>query len=212
MAQYAVKQRSIFDSLDYMNCGTKKKYNAATKYNKFVANILKPIRTDVTEVGMNEETFFNQYMYDCLANCSIGNIPNLLFSQIKYSLEAGVLSLHCETLPGDIERFFFSVNNSLRRGKSFEIMNIGAVFFIQTNDYPAKLICSGPIMVDQETTTVSNDLIFKFNTEETTISISAYHITYVLFVCDRVSNGTNIPSAKPYYCTQSIIQYYIYPL
>lgn len=188
---------------DYCNVPNNRKYNASSRYNRFMRGVMPEIRKTIGSTMPDMEDFWNQNGTAVLRYYSVGN-AEWFATGYQGSSSSGIVTVYVDVDDLVLQRVLAGANKRRSRSSMFTKVNIGCCGFIQELPIEgSELDILQPTMVDVSSIGVGSSLRFVFDIKANVVYRWPARAVLSFFVTDRVSDVSNAPLSIPQFCTSS---------
>jgi hypothetical protein len=209
VSQYVYNNMGLNDAVPYMNCQNNKRYNASSKYNRFISSALDCILPDwlnpsspdpIDVVAVSESN-----IWDILAKMSVGNVQFPAVTAINWELSGTTASIKI-VLPTSAEQALLNTcQKRLKSKQALTLMDFGAVLVIRDHQNTQTNYIGQPVMNNDEYLTPVYSFAFTIDGVSSIAAQRNIDVNIVLFCVKRFDETDIVPPSVPVLCTSNKI-------
>lgn len=188
---------------DYCNVPNNRKYNASSRYNRFLRGVMPQIRKTIGSTMPDEEDFWNEKGTGVLMYYSTGNVE-WFATGYQGSSNTDMVTIYVDIDDLVLRRVLANANKRRVKSSQFTNVNIGCCGFIQELPLEGSALdVLQPTMVDMTSIEEGGPLGFIFDVKGAGLYAWPARAVLSFFLTDRVSDVSNVPLSIPQFCTSS---------
>lgn len=209
VSQYAYNNLGLNEAVPYMNCQNNKRYNASSKYNRFISSALDCILPDwlnpsspdpIDVAGVAQSN-----LWDILAKMSVGNIQFPATVAVNWELSGTTVAIKVSLSTAAETSLLNTCQRRLKTKQSLSLMDFGAVLVIRPASTARPVFVSAPVMNNSEYLGPIWSFAFTVENVEGIAEQTAIDANIVLFCVKRYDEGVTTPPSVPVLCTSNRI-------
>lgn len=209
VAQYVYNMLGISVDTQYMNCQNNRRYNASSKYNRFVSSALdcilpdwlsplSPDPIDVESVALNN-------LWEILAKMSVGNIQFPEPVSVKWELSGTTAAVKISLSTASEAALLNTCQRRLKTKQSLSLMDFGAVLVMRPASTATPVYVSPPVMNNNEYLTPVWSFAFTVDNVTNIAAQKSIDANIVIFCVKRYDEAVITPPSIPVLCTSNRI-------
>lgn len=203
VAQAAYKDQGLINLVPYMNCQNNKRYNASSKYNRWIRQVLLAIPDSAYSVTVPAEEYAQENLFNFSRNMSIGNITMAQRTKANYWHNNGAYYLEAGFDEDGFSAFLESARRKLKTKKQLTYKNIGICGLMSTTGDTGLSIVINPTMPDVDLSADFSSILWKIVDLRTDTLTQPQSFILVFFISTRSSDANTTPDSVPILCTSS---------
>lgn len=203
IAQAAYKDQGIINLVPYMNCQNNKRYNASSKYNRWVRQILLSIPDSAYSATVPAEEYAQENLFNFSRNMSIGNITMAQRTKANYWYNGGAYYLSAGFDEDGFYAFLETARRKLKTKKQLTYKNIGICGLMSTTGDTGLSVVINPTMPDVGLSADFSSILWKISDFGTDTLTQPQSFILVFFISMRSSDANTTPDSVPILCTSS---------
>lgn len=203
VAQAAYKDQGMINLVPYMNCQNNKRYNASSKYNRWVRQTLLAIPDLAYSATVPAEEYAQENLFNFSRNMSVGNITMAQRTRANYWYNKGAYYLTAGFDEDGFYAFLESARKKLKTKKPLSYKNIGVCGLMTTTSDPGLSTVINPTMPDVDLSADFSSILWKISDFGTDSLTQPQSFILVFFISMRSSDANTTPESVPILCTSS---------
>lgn len=203
IVQSAYKDQGINNLIPYMNCQNNKRYNASSKYNRWVRQVLLAIPDSAYSETVPAEEYAQENLFNFSRNMSVGNISMAQRIKANYWYNAGAYYLEAGFSEDEFYAFLESARKKLKSKKQLTYKNIGVCGLMSTTGDTGLSTVINPIMPDTGLSADFSSILWKIADFGMDSLTTPQSFILVFFISARSSDANTTPMSVPILCTSS---------
>lgn len=203
VAQASYKDQGMINLVPYMNCQNNKRYNASSKYNRWVRQVLLAIPDSAYSVTVPAEEYAQENLFNFSRNMSIGNITMAQRTKANYWYNAGAYYLEAGFDEDGFYAFLESARKKLKTKRQLTYKNIGVCGLMSTTGDTGLSVVINPTMPDVGLSADFSSILWKIADFGTDSLTQPQSFILVFFISMRSSDANTTPVSVPILCTSS---------
>lgn len=201
--QSAYKNEDMNNLVPYMNCQNNKRYNASSKYNRWVRQCLLAIPDTAYSTSVPAEEYAQENLFNFSRNMSVGNILMAQRTSANYWYHNGAYYLEAGFEEDGFYSFLESARKKLKSKKELSYKNIGVCGLMsETSDLGLSVVIN-PVMPDVSLSADFSSILWKIADYSIDTLTAPQSFILVFFISIRSSDANTTPDSVPILCTSS---------
>lgn len=203
IVQSAYKEERLNNLVPYMNCQNNKRYNASSKYNRWVRQLLLAIPDSAYSVTVPEEEYAQENLFNFSRNMSVGNISMAQRARANYWYNEGTYYLEAGFSEDEFYSFLESARKKLKSKKQLTYKNIGICGLMSETGNTGLSTVINPVMPDVNFSSDFSSILWKIADFGLDSLTKPQSFILVFFISMRSSDANTTPESVPILCTSS---------
>lgn len=203
IAQAAYKDQGMINLIPYMNCQNNKRYNASSKYNRWVRQILLAIPDSAYSTTVPAEEYAQENLFNFSRNMSVGNIMMAQRERANYWYNEGAYYLDAGFDEDGFYAFLESARRKLKTKKQLTYKNIGICGLMSTTGDTGLSVVINPTLPDVRHSADFSSIMWKISDYGIDLLTQPQSFILVFFISMRSSDANTTPVSVPILCTSS---------
>lgn len=203
VAQAAYKDQGMINLVPYMNCQNNKRYNASSKYNRWVRQVLLAIPDSSYSTTVPAEEYAQENLFNFSRNMSVGNISMAQRTKANYWYNKGAYYLEAGFSEDEFYAFLETARRKLKTKKQLTYKNIGVCGLMSTAVDTGLSVVINPTMPDVGLSADFSSILWKISDFSVNSLRQPQSFILVFFISMRSSDANTTPDSVPILCTSS---------